>query len=151
LFGCNTITGGGGGGAGSLAIVLGSSVQVTTQISSPTATVSFDRSQFSGQLLGSTTGFVTIAYSTHGVTGSYTATSTDTVVEANCASACTVTLPTASTVSGKFYFIKMIGAGPVTIATVQSQTIDGSATVTPSPNQNADIEVISEGSNWIIL
>jgi hypothetical protein len=151
-FTCQNVTGSGGGGGGSsLAIGLGSTATFTTQISSPTQPLSFDISQFSGQLLGTTTGFITIAYSTNAQTTSYTAVSTDTVVEANCASACTVTLPTAVNRKGKRFNIKMIGVGPVTIATVASQTIDGSTTVTPNPNQYVDIEVESDGSNYDIL
>lgn len=83
-------------------------------------------------------------------TASTTLTSTHTVVLANCASACTVTLPTAVGLTGKIFKIKSLGAGAMSINTTSSQTIDGSLTVTPSPNQYADIDVVSDGSNWSI-
>jgi hypothetical protein len=149
-----TITGSacasGGGGSSTLEVGLASTSTFKTSISSPTASIGYDRSQFSGQLLGSATAFITIAYSTSAVTASYVATSTDTLVAANCGSACTVTLPTAIGISGKVYRVKALGAGIVTIATTSSQTIDGSLTVTPNPNLNAMIEVISDGINWLI-
>lgn len=141
---------GGSGGSSSLAMGLGSSSTFVTQITSPTQPISLDISQFSGLAIG-TTGFFSIAYATNSQTASYTATSTDTVVEANCGSACTVTLPTAIGRSGKVYFIKILGAGTTTIATVASQTIDGSSTIVPNPNQFVEIEVLSNGSNWEIL
>jgi hypothetical protein len=139
------------GGASSLEVGLASTSTFKTRISSPTASLAFDQSQFSGQSLGGgTTAFVTIAYSTTAVTGSYTAISTNTVVAANCASACTVTLPDAVGISGKVYRVKALGAGVVTIAASASQTIDGSTSITPNPNLNTMIEVISDGSTWLI-
>ena len=60
----------------------------------------------------------------------------------------TVTLPTAVGVNGKNYVIKNRGTGVVTVATTSSQTIDGANT--KSLNNNDSIEVISDGSNWII-
>lgn len=143
--------GSGGSGASTLAVALGTAAGFTTQVSSPTAALNLDSSQFSASLTGSATAFITIAYSSSSVTASSTLTSTQTVVIANCSSACTQTLPTAAGVSGKVYHIKSIGAGIVTIATTSSQTIDGSLTVAPVPNQWANIEVISDGSNWSIL
>jgi hypothetical protein len=150
-FGCNTISGG-GGGSSALGVTLGTTAKDLIAVSSPTALIRFDSSQFLNSALeGSATSFITISYSTNSQTGNYTAVSTDTVVEANCASACTVTLPTAVGISGKRYNIKIVGAGTATIATTSSQTIDGSTTVTPLPNQWADIEVESTGINWEIL
>lgn len=95
--------------------------------------------------------FASIALSSTSVTGNITLTSSNTIVAANCSSACTITLPSASTVSGKVFWIKSIGSGVMTIATTGGQTIDGSTTVTPNPNQNATIEVISDASNYLIL
>ena len=60
----------------------------------------------------------------------------------------TVTLPTAVGVNGQNYVIKNRGTGVVTVATTSSQTIDGANT--KSLNNNDSIEVISDGSNWII-
>jgi hypothetical protein len=113
--------------------------------------LNFDQSKFLATLTGSATAFITISYSTTSTGGNQTLTSTNTVVEANCASACTITLPTAVGISGRFYYIKSLGAGTMTIGTSASQTIDGSSTVSPNPNQYATIEVLSNGSNWEIL
>jgi len=60
----------------------------------------------------------------------------------------TVTLPTAIGVNGKNYVIKNRGMGVVTVATTSSQTIDGANS--KSLNNNDGIEIISDGSNWII-
>ena len=60
----------------------------------------------------------------------------------------TVTLPTAVGFSGKNYVVKNRGEGVVTVGTTSSQTIDGSSTKTL--NNNDSIEVVSDGSNWII-
>lgn len=151
-FGCQLVAGtGGGGGSSSLAVTTGSAAGFATVASSPTSVVLFNQSQFSVSLLSATTAFVSVAYSTKAIVGNYVATSTDTAIIANCATACTVTLPTAVSVSGKVYHIKMIGVGPVSITGTSSQTFDGSTTITPNPNQWANIEVLSDGSNWSIL
>ena len=60
----------------------------------------------------------------------------------------TVTLPPAVVIDGKNYVIKNNGSGVVTVATTSGQTIDGANT--KSLNNNDSIEVISDGSNWII-
>ena len=60
----------------------------------------------------------------------------------------TVTLPTAVLIDGKNYVIKNSGSGVVTVATTSGQTIDGAST--KSLKNNDSIEVISDGSNWII-
>ena len=61
----------------------------------------------------------------------------------------TVTLPSAVLGnSGKNYVIKNSGSGVVTVATTSGQTIDGAST--KSLNNNDGIEIISDGSNWII-
>lgn len=61
----------------------------------------------------------------------------------------TVTLPTALVIEGKNYVIKNNGSGVVTVATTSGQTIDGA--ITKSLKNNDSIEVISDGSNWIIV
>lgn len=93
-----------------------------------------------------------ISLSTYGVTGSYTAVSTNTVIMANCASNCTITLPTAVGIAGKLYRIKMLNAPSVTVtvATTGGQTIDGSTTQVLTL-QYVAIDVISDGSNWEIF
>lgn len=148
LFGCSGTS---GGSASTLEIGLGTSTIINTRVSSPTSSMNLNQSQFSGSLVSPTTAFISISYSTAAITASMTVTSTHTVVAANCASACTVTLPTAVGISGKVYHVKIIGTGVVTIATTSSQTIDGTTTIIPNPNQWANIEVISDGSNWSIL
>lgn len=62
----------------------------------------------------------------------------------------TITLPTAAT-SQLVYTIKKVdsGSGTVLIATTSSQTIDGVLTKT-LVNQNANITLVSDGSNWIV-
>ena len=60
----------------------------------------------------------------------------------------TVTLPPAASIDGKNYVIKNSGSGVVTVATTSGQTIDGVST--KSLKNNDSIEVISDGSNWII-
>jgi len=145
----------GGGGSSSLAVALGSSTIVTTLVSSPTAIVNFDRSQFSATLTGGATAFVSIAPSTTAVSGSTTLSSTHSVVMASASGgAITVTLPTAVGISGKIYRIKMTSSSSstntVTVATTSAQTIDG-ATTQVLTLQYTDIPVISDGSNWSIL
>lgn len=90
--------------------------------------------------------------STFAITGNFTATSTTTVIMANCASNCTVTLPTAVGLSGEIFNIKSLSASPtqVTVGTTSSQTIDG-VTTQVLYIQYTNLEVISDGSNWNIL
>jgi hypothetical protein len=142
----------GGGGSSSLEVGYGTTAGFTVSSSSPTGSILYDQTQFKTSLQGSATAFITIAYSTQSNSGSYTISSTtSSVVMANCPSACTVTLPTAIGASGRVYQIKILGTGVTSIATTASQTIDGSTTITPNPNQYSSIEVLSDGSNWSIL
>ncbi len=60
----------------------------------------------------------------------------------------TVTLPTAIGIVGKPYSIKNSGTGIITLNTTASQTIDGSLTQTLTQYDN--LQVMSNGSNWII-
>lgn len=85
-------------------------------------------------------------------TSSYTATATDSFIDADATGgAVTITLPTAVTCPGREYTIKRInsGANAVTVATTSSQTIDGSTTFTLSA-QNSTVVVVSNGANWRI-
>jgi hypothetical protein len=61
----------------------------------------------------------------------------------------TVILPTAVGVEGKIYVIKNSGSGIVTVETTSLQTIDGATS--KSLKNNDSIEVISDGSNWVIV
>lgn len=155
LFGCQAITASGGGSGSSLAITTGTSVSYATPaISSPTSVAVFDQTKFGVSLAGSTTGFITIQYSTQVVTGAYTAsTSSSAVIIADATGAAlTVTLPTAVGVSGKIYTVKRVNAGSnaVTIATTSSQTIDGGLTAILTI-QYTSLDLMSDGSNWQIL
>lgn len=61
----------------------------------------------------------------------------------------TLTMPTAASNTNR-YTIKQSGTGVLTIATTSSQTIDGSTTYTMSKQYQA-IDLISDGTNWIIV
>lgn len=61
----------------------------------------------------------------------------------------TLTMPTAVG-NTSLYSIKNVGTNVVTIATTSSQTIDGS-TSAAMPVQNMSLDLLSNGSNWIIL
>ena len=82
-------------------------------------------------------------------TANYTLTSDDDVV--NCTSGTfTLTLPTAVGISGRKYTLKNSGTGVITIGTTSSQTIDGVTTQTLG-TQYMSMDVVSNGSNWIIV
>jgi len=61
----------------------------------------------------------------------------------------TLTMPTAASNTNR-YTIKQSGTGVLTIDTTSSQTIDGSTTYTMSKQYQA-IDLISDGTNWIIV
>jgi hypothetical protein len=61
----------------------------------------------------------------------------------------TLTMPTAVSNTNR-YTIKQSGTGVLTIDTTSSQTIDGSTTYTMSKQYQA-IDLISDGTNWIIV
>jgi hypothetical protein len=88
-----------------------------------------------------------ITYPLTGINESYSVGENDYLIDVT-GNTITVTLPTAVGVNGKNYVIKNRGTGVVTVATTSSQTIDGVNTKTL--NNNDSIEVISDGSNWII-
>lgn len=137
--------GGGSGGASTLGVATGQASGISVLVSSPTALINFDQSQFLGSLQGGATSFVTIAYSTHSVT-TYTAVSTDSYISANCGSACTVTLPTPVGISGKVYMIAQAGAGNVTVATAAGNISGGSTAL--MNQQYSELDMISDGTNW---
>jgi hypothetical protein len=68
-------------------------------------------------------------------------------------SACTLTLPDATTCIGRIIHIKNTKTGTVpvlTIATTASQTIDGQSTwLLDDPNES--VNVVSNGTNWLIM
>lgn len=61
----------------------------------------------------------------------------------------TITLPTAASITGRQYTIKLTASGSATVATTSSQTIDGSTTYSLA-SQYKYVTVVSDGSNWII-
>lgn len=62
----------------------------------------------------------------------------------------TITLPTAASITGRTYTVKLTASGSCTVATTSSQTIDGSTTYSLSA-QYKYVTVQSNGSNWIII
>ena len=91
--------------------------------------------------------------SVRSVSASTTITTSDYAILANStAAAIAVTLPAASTVTGRIFFIKRVNAGAnnVVIDPYAAETIDGAATHTLSA-QWARIEIISNGSAWFII
>ena len=88
-----------------------------------------------------------ITFPLTGITATYLVKEEDYLIDVT-GNTVTVTLPTAVGVNGQNYVIKNRGMGVVTVATTSSQTIDGANT--KSLNNNDSIEVISDGSNWII-
>ena len=66
------------------------------------------------------------------------------------ASAVTITLPNATLCTSVQYDIKRLGTGTVTVNTTSSQTIDGLSSIVIG-SQYANLTVVSDGSNWIII
>ena len=62
----------------------------------------------------------------------------------------TITLPTAASITGRCYTIKLTASGSATVATTSSQTIDGSTTYSLA-SQYKYVTVQSNGSNWIVI
>ncbi len=87
-------------------------------------------------------------------TTTYLATSTDDVITVSAASSWTLSLPTASGITGKTYWIKKTDANStanfVTIDPNGSETIDGLTTY-PMYTQNETLCLTSNGTNWIII
>lgn len=90
---------------------------------------------------------VNLAYTSQSAT--YNILTTDSFISLS-SNTFTVTLPTASGVTGKVYTIKNVGTGVITIATTSSQTIDGTTTKKLS-SQYESYQVISDGSNWQVI
>jgi hypothetical protein len=88
-----------------------------------------------------------ITFPLTGITTTYTVRDDDYLIDIT-GNTITVTLPPAVGISGKNYVIKNRGTGVVTVSTTSSQTIDGSSS--KILNNNDSIEIVSDGSNWII-
>ncbi len=78
------------------------------------------------------------------LTGNYTATVNDFAIFNKTGSDYTVTLPTASSNTGKVFFIKRVGSGDVTVNNVDGQNITLN-------NTYESLLVISNGSSWSII
>jgi len=89
-----------------------------------------------------------ITFPATGITSSYTVGVNDYLIDVT-GNTITITLPTAVGINGKNYVIKNSGSGVVTVATTSGQTIDN--TSSKSLKNNDSIEVISDGSNWVIV
>ncbi|SIS11535.1 beta strand repeat-containing protein [Williamsia sterculiae] len=86
-------------------------------------------------------------------TAAYTLTATDSVVSGDTTSAAfNLTLPDASTCTGRQYTLKRISAGSnnLTVATSSSQTIDGASTYVLNA-QWKFVVVVSTGSGWLVV
>ncbi len=83
--------------------------------------------------------------------GNTSATITDNTMVFTGVSAATLTLPDATTIAGRYYWIKngSANSSTLTIATTSAQTIDGLATWTLT-QQNKVLKIFSNGANWFI-
>ncbi len=81
-------------------------------------------------------------------TSTYTATVADNTID--CTGTFTLSLPTASGITGRIYNIKNSGTGTLTIDPSGSETIDGSTTLV-SVIQYSTYTIKSDGTNWIII
>lgn len=86
--------------------------------------------------------FVTIRTST----GDATMSNADEVLLMDSASAHFVTMQSAASAEVRFYTIKNVNTGTVTIRCVSGQTIDGAATYVLAAGQLIDL--LPDGSNW---
>jgi len=82
------------------------------------------------------------------VASTYSIVSTDFTII--CNGTFNVTLPDATSNVGRYFNIKNVGAGVITINTISSQTIDGSLTNILAI-QYLKVTIQSDGSNWIII
>lgn len=83
------------------------------------------------------------------VTGNYTLTSDYYVVKCNSSSAMALTLPSAASMTNKYFIIYGQGAGNVTVTPVGSETISGDSNFVL--RQNECIPIVSNGTEWIIF
>jgi hypothetical protein len=94
-----------------------------------------------------------VIFATASKTANYTITSSDTVIFADCTSGnVTITLPTASSVSGYRFIVKRTDSSTnsVSVARSSSDTIDG-ATSHNLGAQYTTMSFVSDGSNWYIV
>lgn len=94
-----------------------------------------------------------IAVNYYYTTIAYALSVNDCVIEANATSAAfNLTLPSAIDISGQFYLLKKTdsSANIVTIKTTGEQTIDGASSYLLELF-NEFVELVSNGSNWIVV
>jgi hypothetical protein len=88
------------------------------------------------------------------ITASTTAGTDNAIVYTGITTA-TVTLPNATTCSGREYWIKQesttVPTPTLTVSTVSSQTIDGNGTSWTLDEPNEVLRIVSDGANWIVL
>jgi hypothetical protein len=89
------------------------------------------------------------SFNTRSITATTTLTSTDHTIIYTGTAIATLTLPSASTCSGREIWIKNTTSYAVTIATTSSQTIDGNSTWS-IPSQYETVLFMSNGTNWIV-
>ena len=94
------------------------------------------------------TGGLVLAYVAK--TANYTLTSAEYTVDCT-SNSFTLTLPTAVGATGRVFNMKNSGTGIITINTTSSQTIDGEASGALTLLQYENLQVQSDGANWIIL
>lgn len=84
-------------------------------------------------------------------TSNTTAAISDNMLVFTGSSATTLTLPTAASVQGRYYWIKNATSNTsvLTIATTSSQTIDGASSWSLDPNEG--LRVVSNGTNWYVV
>ncbi len=114
------------------------------------AASTFLKNNGSGALSWDSVSSASSAYATK--TTNYTITSSDDIIAGDASGgAITITLPTAVGIAGRLFTVKRINSGSnnVTVATTSSQTIDGDTTQV-LVLQYTSIDVVSDGSNWII-
>lgn len=94
-------------------------------------------------------GSIALAY--RSFTGNSSAATTDNTLVFTGTSNATLTLPDASTITGRSYWIKngSSNSSVLTIATTSSQTIDGNATWVLN-TQNKAVNVVSNGTSWAV-
>jgi len=94
-----------------------------------------------------------VSFAVKSVTANYTATASDRVILCDATSnSMTVSLPSASGITGRVYTIKKVdsSANTVTIDPNGTETIDGSSTYSLS-SQWDFVTIVSDGSNWVII
>lgn len=102
------------------------------------------------------TGIANSTLQTNSFATAYTATATGITLDIThntvnvTATGQTITLPTAVSITGREYTIKLTASGTGTVATTSSQTIDGSTTYSLSA-QYKYVTVKSDGANWIVI